>query len=98
LILRLPVAKLARMIPEDIDLEVVVQDLRAALKPGEPLGYLRGKALMRDILVQQKSCSELEAEELVDTLEMQGFLHFLGDPSERSVADSQWQLETPRKG
>ena len=68
------------------------EELKHALSPGEPLGYLRGKALMRDVLVHQKAYSELEAEELVDTLELQGYLHFLGDPSERSVADAHWDI------
>ena len=81
------------MIPEDLDLEALTQQLRAALGPGEPVGYLRGKSLMRDILVQQRGFSELEAEELIDTLELRGFLHFLGDPAERSVADAPWKLD-----
>ncbi len=86
------------MISEDLDLEALMQELRAALNPGEPIGYLRGKSLMRDVLVQQRSFSELEAEELIDTLEARGFLHFLGDPSERSVADSHWSLGDEPKG
>jgi hypothetical protein len=82
------------MIPEDIDLQVLAHSLSEALKSGGgPLGYLRGKALMRDILVHDKGYSELEAEELIDTLELQGYLHFLGDPAERSVADATWEIE-----
>ena len=67
-------------------------DLKHSLGPGEPVGYLRGKALMRDLLVEIKGFSELEAEELVDTLELRGFLRFLGDPAERSVADAHWEI------
>lgn len=80
------------MIPEDIDLQRLIDELRTDLRPGEAVGYLRGKSLMRDVLVQRKGYSDLEAEELIDTLELQGFLHFLGDPSERSVADSHWEM------
>ncbi|HSP79173.1 MAG TPA: hypothetical protein VLQ93_11620 [Myxococcaceae bacterium] len=80
------------MIHEDLDLRQLTAELKAALPPGEPVGYLRGKALMRNMLVELKGFSELEAEELVDTLELRGFLRFLGDPSERSVADSQWEI------
>ena len=87
------VPSLEVMIPEEIDLQRLTDELRTALGPGEPVGYLRGKALMRDVLVHQRHYSELEAEELIDTLEMQGYLHFLGDPAERSVADSQWELQ-----
>ncbi len=77
---------------EQVDLQGLVDELRALL-PGGPVGYLRGKALMRDALVERKGYSLLEAEELVDTLEMHGYLHFLGDPSQRSVADSSWDLD-----
>ncbi len=81
------------MIPDDLDLKQLTEELREKLKPGEPVGYLRGKSLMRDVLVQERGFSQLESEELIDTLEMRGFLHFLGDPSERSHADSHWDIE-----
>ncbi|MBU8898279.1 hypothetical protein DRW03_01075 [Corallococcus sp. H22C18031201] len=77
---------------EDIDLRQLTADLKALLPPGEPIGYLRGKSFMRNLLVEAKGFSALEAEELVDTLELRGFLRFLGDPSERSVADAPWEL------
>ena len=80
------------MISDDLDLQQLTAELKAHLAPGEPVGYLRGKALMRDVRVHMKRFSELEAEDLVDTLEMQGFLRFLGDPSERSVADAHWEI------
>jgi len=80
------------MISEDLDLQQLTADLKNMLGPGEPIGYLRGKALMRDVLVHMKRFSELEAEELIDTLELRGFLRFLGDPSERSVADAHWEI------
>jgi hypothetical protein len=49
---------------------------------------------MRDVLVQDHRFSELEAEELVDTMEMRGYLHYLGDPRERSHAsDTPWEIE-----
>lgn len=80
------------MISDDLDLQQLTADLKSRLAPGEPVGYLRGKALMRDMLVRMKNFSELEAEDLIDTLEMQGFLRFLGDPSERSIADAHWEI------
>jgi hypothetical protein len=80
------------MISEDLDLRQLTADLKVALGHGEAVGYLRGKSLMRDVLVDMKGFSELEAEELIDTLELRGFLRFLGDPSERSVADAQWEI------
>ena len=51
---------------------------------------------MRDMLVHTKGFSELEAEELIDTLELRGFLRFLGDPTERSVADAHWEIHAAR--
>lgn len=83
------------MISEDLDLAQLTQELKHELGPGEPVGYLRGKSLMRDILVARKGFSDLEAEELIDTLELRGYLRFLGDPTERSVADSHWSFEAP---
>lgn len=82
------------MIPEDVDLADLVEDLKRALRPGDPVGYLRGKSLMRDVLVRERKFSELEAEALIDTLELRGYLTFLGDPTERSVADSHWDIHT----
>ncbi len=58
------------------------------------MGYLRGRSYFRDLIAHELRCSDLEAEELVDTLEMNGFLHFEGDPYKRSVADSRWDIHT----
>jgi hypothetical protein len=80
------------MYPEEIDLNSVIDQLRTSLRPGEAVGYLSGKALMRDILVHASQVSELEAEELIDTLELRGFLHFQGDSAERAEADAIWEL------
>ena len=77
---------------DDIDLEALTNELHGTLRHAEPVGYLRGKALMRDVLVHSKGYSELEAEELIDTMELRGYLHFLGDPSERSEAESHWDF------
>ncbi|MFP2898380.1 hypothetical protein [Corallococcus sp. 4LFB] len=82
------------MISDDLDLRKLTADLKSRLGPGEPVGYLRGKSLMRDMLLdmRENQFSELEAEELVDTLESRGFVRFLGDPAERSVADAPWDI------
>jgi hypothetical protein len=84
------------MTPEEIDLAELARVLHEGLGHDPPLGYLRGKALMRDVLVEERGFSALEAEELVDTLESNGFVHFLGDPSHRSVADAPWEIR-PRQ-
>lgn len=80
---------------ERIDLEEVARLIQRHIPPGEPpVGYLRGRSYFRDVLTHELRCSEYEAEQLVDTLEMNGYLHFEGDPSERSVADSRWEIVT----
>ena len=43
-------------------------------------------------LVDLHGFSQLEAESVVDTLELQGYLHFLGDPRAPSEAESRWDF------
>lgn len=83
---------LGRMQMEEIDLLRVSRDLRRDFQNDPPLGYLRGRTLIRNRLAERLRCSALEAEELVDTLESRGFLHFNGDPSARSEADTTWSI------
>jgi competence protein ComEC len=79
---------------DDLDLGDVTERLRRHIPEGEPpVGYLRGRSYFRDVLSHELGCSELEAEELVDTLEMNGFLRFEGDPSIRSRAESRWEID-----
>lgn len=78
---------------ERIDLADVARLIKRHIPVNEPpVGYLRGRSYFRDVLVHELRCSEFEAEQLVDTLEMNGYLHFQGNPSERSVADSRWEI------
>ena len=78
---------------DGIDLEDLARTIQLHIPPGEPpVGYLRGRSYFRDVIAHALRCSDMEAEELVDTLEMNGYLHFVGNPSERSVADSRWEI------
>ena len=81
------------MIPEDLDLKTLAEELKRALGDSHPIGYLRGKSLMRNTLVHERGFSELEAEEIIDTMELQGILHFLGDPSDRAHAHTPWDIQ-----
>lgn len=84
---------------DDFDLGDVAERLRRHIPPNEPpVGYLRGRSYFRDVLVHELAISELEAEELVDTLEMNGFLKFTGDPAERSEAESRWDIRPEHDG
>ncbi len=80
---------------ERIDLEELARMIKRHIPPGDPpVGYLRGRSYFRDVITHALQCSDMEAEQLVDTLEMNGYLHFTGDPSERSHADSRWDIVT----
>ncbi len=81
---------------EDFDLAEVADRLQRHVPESEPpVGYLRGRSYFRDVLVEELGVSELEAEELVDTLEMNGYLRFEGNPADRSPADSRWEILRP---
>ncbi len=79
---------------DDVDLADLAERIKRHIPPNEPpVGYLRGRSYFRDVVVHELGCSELEAEELVDTLEMNGYLRFTGDPSVRSRAESRWDID-----
>ena len=61
---------------EEIDLAALAAAVRARL--GSPLeaSYLRGRTSIRDAIVAHLACSVYQAEELVDTLELQGYVRF----------------------
>jgi hypothetical protein len=76
--------------PEQIDLLSLTQRLAAELgSQAVPGSYLVGKTTIRDLLLTFYGCSELEAEQLVDTLIAQGFLRFR---TARETEDG-WLLE-----
>jgi hypothetical protein len=78
---------------EEYDLADITERIRRHIPANEPpVGYLRGRSYFRDVLTHELAISDLEAEQLVDTLELNGFLRFLGDPSERSRAESRWDV------
>lgn len=79
---------------DDVDLYDLATKLKDHIPPGEPpVGYLRGRSYFRDVIVHEMKCSDLEAEQLVDTLETNGYLKFQGDPRERSEALSRWIVD-----
>lgn len=84
---------MAPMTLDDVDLRQLAARLCERTPPGQPVGYLRGKAALRDLVEEQVGCSALEAEELVDTLESRGYLRFEGNPAERSQAYSHWFID-----
>jgi hypothetical protein len=78
---------------EDIDLKELASILKERSPPGEPRGYLRGRSALRDMVREALGCSELTAEELVDTMEARGYLRYGGDPKSRSHAFAPWTID-----
>jgi hypothetical protein len=65
-----------QLVVEDIDLSQLAGAVRRRYGRHLYASYLRGKTLIRDAILEQLGCSEYEAEELVETLEMMGYVRF----------------------
>ncbi len=81
------------LILEEIDLAALSHRLR------ERLGhlcddYLDGRRVIRDAIAEELACSELEAEDLTDTLEARGFLRFprFADSTHSARAIIEWRI------
>lgn len=61
---------------DDIDLQALAVGLRERYGPYLYASYLRGKTVMRDAVQERLGCSAYEAEELVETLELMGYIRF----------------------
>ena len=66
---------------EDLDLAELTCSLRERLAGSPPAGYLVGRTALRDAVTDELQCSELLAEEIVDTLVARGFARYQGDPT-----------------
>jgi hypothetical protein len=80
-----------RLDPESIDLLALAKDLASTFEGGTE-GYVVGRTRLRDAVVQRLKCSELQAEELVDTLILRGLIEFDGDPT--SADNGEWLIRT----
>jgi hypothetical protein len=84
------------IVPEEIDLNELRRQLEERFGEAPPAGYVRGKTALRAALVQILQCSELESEQLIDTLEARCMIRYEGD--KRDAVDdleSFWQLGAP---
>jgi hypothetical protein len=61
---------------EEVDLAQLAGALRRRYGRYLLASYIRGKTLMRDAVVESLGCSIYQAEELVETLELQGYVRF----------------------
>jgi hypothetical protein len=81
------------VIPEEIDLAELRERLSQHFGVARPAGYVEGKGELRAAVKGLLDCSDLEAEQLVDTLEARGLIRYGGDPAhEVDRLERHWQL------
>ncbi len=78
--------------PRLIDLADLTGELREDFREQAPLGYVPGRTAIRDAVIKRVGCSELEAEQLVDTRISRGFLRYEGDTVEAADRPAEWTL------
>jgi hypothetical protein len=71
---------------EEIDLATLTETLRDRLGDHLEANYLRGKTILRDAIVDALACSDFVAEQLVETLELNGFVRFPHFPDDTHPA------------
>lgn len=62
-----------------VDLGWLARDLARVFAETPPEGFVVGRTAIRDAVAQKLSCSQLEAEQLVDSLVVRGKLLFVPD-------------------
>jgi hypothetical protein len=80
--------------PEEIDLDELRRRLAEWFQGEGPAGYVPGKSALRAAVVALLECSELEAEELIDTLESRLLIRYEGDPAaEVDDLERRWRFD-----
>jgi hypothetical protein len=77
--------------PEEVDLAQLCEVILAEVPLDVRSGYEEGKTAIRDTIAEHLGCSALMAEQLVDTLVLQGMLSYAGNPGER-MTDAPWVI------
>jgi hypothetical protein len=67
-----------QFIPENIDMAELAGVLQTVFASEPPRGYLIGRTQLRDAVARRLECSELQAEEVVDTMVSLGYLKYEG--------------------
>ena len=70
-----------RLQVEEVDLDELTGALLERFAVAAPVGYLVGRTVIRDGVSGALGCSDLEAEQIVDTMIARGFVHYDGDPT-----------------
>lgn len=82
--------------PREIEASIEIPEVlhRLHLRYGEwgPGDYLAGKTEIRDTVMEHLLCSSLEAEEIVDLLEVEGYLEFFPDRASPEPGNGVWRL------
>jgi hypothetical protein len=79
--------------PEDIDLAALGGELRRLFGNDPPRGYLPGRTALRDATARLLGCSDLQAEEIVDTMVARGFLRYEGASAEEVDDLGPWSVQ-----
>jgi hypothetical protein len=78
---------------EQVDLATLAGALALTFEATAPMGFVRGRTLLRDAVAARLGCASTEAERLVDTMIGRGFLRFEGDPTSASEGDACWSIQ-----
>ena len=78
--------------PEEVDLAELARELDSAFEGRPPVGYLLGRTALRDATVQILQSSQLEAEDIVDTMIARGFLRYEGAPAQEVDNLRSWRI------
>jgi hypothetical protein len=80
--------------PEDVDLATLATCLAGRFARDPPRGYVVGRSALRNAVADELHCSDLEAENLVDTMLGRGFLRFEGSATQRvDTLESVWKIK-----
>jgi hypothetical protein len=77
--------------PSDVDLASLASRLDQR-RNTPPVGYVPGKTLLRDQVIDELECSVEAAETLVDALEARGFIRFTGSSQRLELEPSAWEI------
>lgn len=78
--------------PEEVDLAVLTRQLKTRFAELPPQGYVLGRSEIRDAVVEILGCSQLQAEELVDTMISLGYARFEGSPGDEVDEMQPWRF------
>lgn len=77
---------------EEIDLAALGDLLQRIFDGCPPKGFVRGRTTLRDAVADRLKCSEVEAEQLVETMIGYGLLRFEGEPTDASGNAAFWVI------